>query len=76
MYTLEATLVQRRHTLAAPVLNAAAATLFLAYAVSRVEQAQSCYFDGWQDGLLHGVFLLDKHPNPDKRRPRRFWVPT
>ena len=47
MFTLEATLVQRRHTLAAPVLNAAAATLFLAYAVSRVEQAQSCYFDGW-----------------------------
>ena len=76
MFTLEATLVQRRHTLAAPVLNAAAATLFLAYAVSRVEQAQSCYFDGWQDGFLHGVFLLDKHPNPDKRRPRRFWVPT
>ena len=76
VFTLEALLVRHQHTLASPVLNAAAATLFLAYAVSRVEQAQSCYFDGWQDGFLHGVFLLDKHPNPDKRRPRRFWVPA
>ena len=76
VFTLEALLVRHQSTLSGPVLNAAAATLFLAYAVSRVEQAQSCYFDGWQDGFLHGVFLLDKHPNPDKRRPRRFWVPT
>ena len=76
VFTLEALLVRHRGTLAAPVLNVAAATLFLAYACSRVEQAQACYFDGWQDGFLHGVFLLDKHPNPDKRRPRRFWVPT
>ena len=60
---------------AGPVANALGATLFLAYAVSRVEQAQSCYFDGWQDEFLHGVFLLDKHPCPFKRRPRRFWVP-
>ena len=76
VFTLEALLVRHQDSLTGPVLNAAAATLFLAYAVSRVEQAQSCYFDGWQDGFLHGVFLLDKHPNPDKRRPRRFWVPT
>ena len=76
VFTLEALLVRHQNTLSNPVLNAAAATLFLAYAVSRVEQAQSCYFDGWQDGFLHGVFLLDKHPNPDKRRPRRFWVPA
>jgi hypothetical protein len=76
VFTLEALLVRHQSTLSNPVLNAAAATLFLAYAVSRVEQAQSCYFDGWQDGFLHGVFLLDKHPNPDKRRPRRFWVPS
>ena len=58
-----------------PVGNALGGVLFLAYGVSRVEQAQSCYFDGWQDGFLHGVFLLDKHPDPFKRRPRRFWVP-
>jgi len=76
VFTLEALLVRHRDALSSPVRNAAAATLFLAYAASRVEQAQSCYFDGWQDGFLHGVFLLDKHPNPDKRRPRRFWVPT
>jgi hypothetical protein len=46
------------------MLNATAATLFLAYAVSGVEQAQSRYFDGWQDGFLHGVILRDKHPYP------------
>jgi hypothetical protein len=64
MFTLEALLVRHQSTLSSPMLNATAATLFLAYAVSGVEQAQSRHFDGWQDGFLHGVFLRDKHPYP------------
>ena len=49
-----------------PIANVMAGILFLAYAVSRVEQAQSCYVEGYSEGYLWGVFLLDKHPNPLK----------
>ena len=52
MFTLEALLVRHQSTLSSPMLNATAATLFLAYAVSGVEQAQSRYFDGCRRGIF------------------------
>lgn len=59
-----------------PVINVATATLFQAYATARTEQTQSCYMTDICDGVLQGVYLLDKHPNPFKRVPRPFWCPV
>ena len=50
--------------------------LFCAYAVMRSEQANSCVMHGVHDGFLHGAVVLDKHPNPDRRKPRPFWMRT
>ena len=52
----------------------AAAMLFAALSCNRCEQANNCVFTGEVDGYLHGVLLLDKNPNPDKRQARPFWM--
>ena len=52
----------------------AAAMLFAAFSCNRCEQANNCIFTGEVDGYLHGVLLLDKNPNPDKRQARPFWM--
>ena len=52
----------------------AAALLFCCFSCNRCEQANSCVFERVVGGYLQGVLLLDKHPNPDKRRPRPFWM--
>ena len=52
----------------------AAALLFCCFSCNRCEQANECSFQSVRGGMLHGVLLLDKHPNPDKRRPRPFWM--
>ena len=54
--------------------SVAAAILFATFSCNRCEQANSCFFDGEHDGFLHGVILLDKNPNPDKKQARPFWM--
>ena len=51
-----------------------AAILFACFSCNRCEQANSCFFDGECDGFLHGVVVLDKHPNPLKRKARPFYM--
>lgn len=56
----------------------AAGLLFCAFSCNRCDQANACaflfvrVFGGSR--FLHGALLLDKHPNPLKRRPRPFWM--
>ena len=52
----------------------AAAMLFCCFSCNRCEQANSCSFERLVGGYLHGVLLLDKHPNPEKRQARPFWM--
>ena len=52
----------------------AAGLLFAAFSCNRMEQANQCAFAGEVGGFLHGVLLLDKHPNPEKRSARPFWM--
>ena len=52
----------------------AAAMMFACFSCMRCEQANSCFFDGECDGFLHGVIVLDKHPNPLKRKSRPFYM--
>ena len=53
----------------------AAGLLFAAFSCNRCEQANSCFFVGESDdGFLHGVLTLDKHPDPLKRKARPFWM--
>ena len=52
----------------------AAGLLFCGYSCNRAEQANACAFERIVGGFLFGVLLLDKHPNPDKRTPRPFWM--
>ena len=52
----------------------AAALLFCSFSCNRCEQANSCAFERLVGGYLHGVLLLDKHPNPEKRQARPFWM--
>ena len=52
----------------------AAAILFACFSCNRCEQANGCFFDGERDGFLHGVIVLDKHPNPLKRKARPFYM--
>ena len=52
----------------------AAALLFCSFSCNRCEQANSCAFERFAGGYLHGVLLLDKHPNPEKRQARPFWM--
>ena len=63
-----------------PVANAIGGLLFMCHGSLRCEQAQSCYVEavglvpGVLEPALHGVVVLDKHPNPEKRFPRPFWL--
>ena len=52
----------------------AAALLFCCFSCNRCEQANSCVFERVVGGFLHGALLLDKHPNPEKRQARPFWM--
>lgn len=52
----------------------AAALLFCVFSCNRCEQANSCVFRFVRGGFLHGILLQDKHPDPDKKRPRPFWM--
>ena len=52
----------------------ALAVVFCALSCNRCEQAQSCCLGDIKGGVLYGTLVLDKHPNPDKRRPRPFWM--
>jgi len=52
----------------------AAGLVFAAFSCNRMEQVQSCAFIGEVGGFLHGVLLKDKHPNPEKRQARPFWM--
>ena len=54
--------------------SVAAAILFACFSCNRCEQANSCFFDGECDGFLHGVIVLDKHPDPLKRKSRPFYM--
>ena len=64
----------QRQTAYAAHAATAAAMLFAAFSCNRCEQANNCVFTGEVDGYLHGVLLLDKNPNPDKRQARPFWM--
>jgi hypothetical protein len=57
-----------------PATNNVGAFLMCAWGSVRTEQAQSCYIEGRTEGLVHAVAELDKHPRPEKRQPRPFWV--
>ena len=52
----------------------AAALLFCCFSCNRCEQANACAFERFAGGYVHGVLLLDKHPNPEKRQARPFWM--
>ena len=54
--------------------HVAAALLFAAFSCNRMEQVNDCVFLGEVEGFLHGALLLDKHPDPAKRRARPFWM--
>ena len=52
----------------------AAGLLFTCFSINRCEQVNACFFERVHGGFLHGVLLLDKHPNPRKRQSRPFWM--
>ena len=56
------------------IAQVAAGLVFAAFSCNRMEQVQSCAFIGETSGFLHGVLLKDKHPNPEKRQARPFWM--
>ena len=48
--------------------------LFCVLSCNRAEQANSCFITRVSDGIAHGVLVCDKHPNPDRKQSRPFWV--